>query len=140
MSSGKTFEVDYHQTVIFLKGNLSEGYTAFGPYPDHVDAWVAHDHQEGWTMTLSEKPPLHGTMDDLTATEIEPGSDPIGALLLIGEFNHGYTLAGIYRDLDAAASDDPDRNAIAIPLHRGLSGVIAGKEVVRLTSPVTATS
>ena len=91
-------------------------------------------------MTLSEKPPRHSTLDDLTATEIEPGTDTIGALLLIGEFNHGYTLAGIYRDLDAAASDDPDRNAIAIPLHRALSGAIAGKEVVRLTSPVTATT
>lgn len=138
MSGGATFELDYNTSVVFLKGNLSEGYTAHGPYPDHLDAWVAHDADEGWTMTITESLPVFGERDDLAANEIEPGTEAVDAILLVGEISHGFTIAGIYRDLDAAEADDRDSQAIAASLKRALSGPFTGKEVARLTIAVAA--
>lgn len=37
---------------IFMKGNLSEGYIAFGPFEDIEDAFTEYDFEEGWIMTL----------------------------------------------------------------------------------------
>jgi hypothetical protein len=42
---------------IFLKGNLSEGYEAHGPYPslDGKGGLLAgHDYEEGWIMVLRQ--------------------------------------------------------------------------------------
>lgn len=41
------------EQVIFLTGNLSEGFTAHGPYEDWDEAFAAHETDEGWGMTLS---------------------------------------------------------------------------------------
>lgn len=38
--------------VVFLKGNVSEGYQAHGPYPSLDIASDEHDGEEGWVMTL----------------------------------------------------------------------------------------
>lgn len=43
------------EKFIFLVGNVSEGFTAFGPYEDVDDAFVAHEGDEGWLMTLNER-------------------------------------------------------------------------------------
>jgi len=37
---------------IFLRGNVSEGFTAVGPYEDMDEAASAHDLEEGWLMSL----------------------------------------------------------------------------------------
>lgn len=41
-------------TVIYLNGNLSEGFIAFGPYENFDAACDAHDFEQGWIMTLNE--------------------------------------------------------------------------------------
>lgn len=41
--------------AIFLAGNVSEGFTAFGPYEDFGAAADAHDGEEGWVMTLQTR-------------------------------------------------------------------------------------
>jgi hypothetical protein len=41
--------------VIFLKGNISEGFMAYGPYEDMDEADNAHMSEEGWLMTLIPK-------------------------------------------------------------------------------------
>jgi hypothetical protein len=37
---------------IFLKGNLSEGFEAYGPYRNFDEASAAHEFEEGWVMVL----------------------------------------------------------------------------------------
>lgn len=37
---------------IFLQGNLTEGFDAFGPYKSFDEASAAHEFEEGWVMTL----------------------------------------------------------------------------------------
>ncbi len=44
-------------SVIFLAGNLSEGFSARGPYVDHDTCAFAHDCEEGWMMTLNPPRP-----------------------------------------------------------------------------------
>lgn len=39
---------------IFLSGNISDGYTAHGPYPSLGEVAAAHDGEEGWIMSLSK--------------------------------------------------------------------------------------
>lgn len=41
-------EADY----VFLGGNLSDGFQAFGPYASASEAAEAHDMEEGWIMSL----------------------------------------------------------------------------------------
>ncbi len=50
-----TFPNDNIPDVIFLKGNISEGYVAYGPYEDMDEADSAHNMEEGWLMTLTTK-------------------------------------------------------------------------------------
>jgi len=38
--------------IIFLKGNLSEGFQAFGPYEDWDECFKIHENEDGWGMTL----------------------------------------------------------------------------------------
>lgn len=57
MATGVQIEVDYVvketvMAVIWLSGNLSEGFRAFGPYSSMDEAFDAHDGQDGWGMTL----------------------------------------------------------------------------------------
>ena len=40
--------------VIWLGGNLSEGFRACGPYDSMDMAFDAHDGEDGWAMTLNE--------------------------------------------------------------------------------------
>jgi hypothetical protein len=42
-----------HPPVVFLTGNLSEGFEAYGPYDNMDDACNAHEGEEGWLMTLN---------------------------------------------------------------------------------------
>lgn len=44
--------------AIFLKGNVSEGFRAFGPYEDADEAMDLHDGEEGWMMELHAKPAI----------------------------------------------------------------------------------
>lgn len=44
--------------AVFLKGNLSEGFRAYGPYASWDEAAMAHDFQEGWIITLRDPKPL----------------------------------------------------------------------------------
>jgi len=37
---------------IFMAGNLSDGYVAFGPYETFGDAAEINEWQEGWIMEL----------------------------------------------------------------------------------------
>lgn len=39
--------------VVFVAGNLSEGYTIYGPYESFDDAADAHEFEEGWIMSLN---------------------------------------------------------------------------------------
>lgn len=41
--------------AIFLAGNLSDGFRAFGPYPDIDEAFAAHGDDEGWGLVLGRK-------------------------------------------------------------------------------------
>jgi|LakMenE18May11ns_1017448.scaffolds.fasta_scaffold9903849_6 hypothetical protein len=41
---------------IWLGGNLSDGFTAVGPYQSFDDVCEAHDCDEGWLMVL--EPPV----------------------------------------------------------------------------------
>lgn len=47
------------EQYVFVRGNLSEGYTVVGPYPSMDEAADAHDLEEGWLMTL--QPPKEET-------------------------------------------------------------------------------
>lgn len=38
---------------IFMSGNLSEGYKAYGPYPSLGEVSEAHAMEDGWIMTLT---------------------------------------------------------------------------------------
>jgi len=38
--------------IIWLYGNLSEGFVAYGPYASWEDCFEAHDGDEGWGMEL----------------------------------------------------------------------------------------
>lgn len=38
--------------AVFIAGNLSEGYVAYGPYESMCHASEAHDLDEGWMMEL----------------------------------------------------------------------------------------
>ena len=38
---------------IILEGNLTEGFTAYGPYDTFGDASDAHDSSEGWIMEVN---------------------------------------------------------------------------------------
>lgn len=38
---------------IFLAGNLSDGFRAFGPYASAAEAADAHEYEEGWIMGLN---------------------------------------------------------------------------------------
>lgn len=38
--------------AIFLRGNLSDGFRAFGPYEDFDTAAAAHEGDEGWILSL----------------------------------------------------------------------------------------
>ncbi len=38
--------------AVFLAGNISEGFTAFGPYEDVWAAVDANDGVEGWVMEM----------------------------------------------------------------------------------------
>lgn len=46
-------------SVIWLGGNLSEGYTAHGPYAGMDEAADAHDNEEGWLLTLDTSGALY---------------------------------------------------------------------------------
>lgn len=39
--------------AIWLRGNISDGFTPFGPYPDIEAAFMAHEGEEGWALTLN---------------------------------------------------------------------------------------
>lgn len=41
---------------IALKGNISEGFTAHGPYPSFDAACIAHEWEEVWIMELEPHP------------------------------------------------------------------------------------
>lgn len=41
------------QTFVWMQGNLSDGFHAFGPYASVDEAFAAHDGEEGWVMTLN---------------------------------------------------------------------------------------
>lgn len=43
---------DTDTQFIWLNGNLSEGFAAFGPYESMDEACAMHDGDEGWAMTL----------------------------------------------------------------------------------------
>jgi predicted RNA-binding Zn-ribbon protein involved in translation (DUF1610 family) len=45
------------QQAIFLKGNISEGFTAYGPYESICEALEEHDGEDGWGMSLENKDP-----------------------------------------------------------------------------------
>lgn len=47
------FDVDDHGPVVFLTGNLSEGFEAHGPYGSMDEACDVHTGDEGWLMTLN---------------------------------------------------------------------------------------
>ena len=40
------------QKFIFLSGNVSEGFAAYGPY-EIEEVFSKHDGEEGWVMELS---------------------------------------------------------------------------------------
>jgi hypothetical protein len=40
--------------AIFLKGNISEGFKALGPYEDHDEAAECNDSEDGWIMGLEK--------------------------------------------------------------------------------------
>jgi hypothetical protein len=44
---------DVDDPVIFLKGNMSDGFSAFGPYSSYDHASSTHDGDEGWMMSLN---------------------------------------------------------------------------------------
>lgn len=46
--------------VIWLSGNLSEGFRAFGPYSSMDEAFDAHDGQDGWAMTMTKNDSSNG--------------------------------------------------------------------------------
>jgi len=46
----KTYDIP--ESVIFLRGNISEGFKAFGPYESFDAAAAAHALDEGWLMEL----------------------------------------------------------------------------------------
>jgi len=37
---------------VWLSGNLSDGYTAYGPYLSFSECCDAHDGDDGWIMKL----------------------------------------------------------------------------------------
>jgi hypothetical protein len=39
---------------VVLVGNLSDGFTAYGPYDSFDEACAAHENEESWVMTLEE--------------------------------------------------------------------------------------
>jgi hypothetical protein len=41
---------------VFLAGNMSEGYQAYGPYDDIGFALDIHEFEEGWVMELHRHP------------------------------------------------------------------------------------
>lgn len=41
--------------IIFLKGNLSDGFVAFGPYSDFDVCAETHNLEEGWMMELKKQ-------------------------------------------------------------------------------------
>jgi hypothetical protein len=42
-------------TFVFLVGNLSTGYMAYGPYESLGEACDAHDFEDGWVMQVHKK-------------------------------------------------------------------------------------
>lgn len=40
------------EQFVVMMGNLSEGFTAFGPYNSFNEAAKAHEYKECWIMTL----------------------------------------------------------------------------------------
>lgn len=49
--------------VVFLTGNLSDGFTAYGPYENREDAHADNERLDGWVMVLippSEKNDAEG--------------------------------------------------------------------------------
>lgn len=43
--------------AIYLRGNLSDGFTAHGPYPSIDEALYRNEMSMGWAMTLEEGNP-----------------------------------------------------------------------------------
>jgi hypothetical protein len=41
--------------TMFLAGNVTEGFRAFGPYSSFDEAAEIHDFEEGWIMELNTK-------------------------------------------------------------------------------------
>lgn len=58
--------MDIDDQVVFLKGNVSDGFCVIGPYPSWDTAFQAHETEEGWFMTLH--PPAG------TESALEPAS------------------------------------------------------------------
>jgi len=48
----KMYIDDDEAPFIFLKGNLTEGFDAYGPYRNFDEASAAHEFEEGWVMML----------------------------------------------------------------------------------------
>lgn len=42
------------EKFIFLRGNVSEGYRAIGPYESFEDCCDAHDGEDGWVMEINK--------------------------------------------------------------------------------------
>jgi len=38
---------------VFLRGNISDGFEAYGPYLDFDDACGVNEGEEGWVMSLT---------------------------------------------------------------------------------------
>lgn len=47
-------------SAIFIRGNLTDGLRAFGPYPTPDEALEANDGYEGWMMDLQTPDPSLG--------------------------------------------------------------------------------
>lgn len=55
---------------VVLVGNLSDGFTAYGPYDSFDEACAAHENEESWVMTLEPpKPAKVGTRYGLEAED-----------------------------------------------------------------------
>jgi hypothetical protein len=48
-------QFSHEEEAIFLAGNLSDGFEAYGPYSDLEEAFLNHPGEKGWGMTLVKK-------------------------------------------------------------------------------------
>ena len=56
--------------VVFLTGNLSDGFTAYGPYEEWEDAFADNEGVDGWGMEMV--PPSEKN----EVSEVEGGNSP----------------------------------------------------------------